>query len=252
MVTQWKTAQGKSADYRRFAETSWKKFAQVAVDEGRNQGAVVMRLVAPYATGAAADYQVVTFPARNPSLSGPDRAVGEAAAKKAGFASLQAYLDMTNGLASPVRSDWLNTFARVGTVQVGNFMRVARFMTPLDDRQAETEFLRDYALPLNTFRIKEGARGMVGWSVTRPMAMLTSNDEAGYSTSVSAIFKDSDSIWAGPGVVTEAELKAAAPTLTLQGYLNRNIRVNQSRKTVTTRIWEVVAMVGKAPQVTPQ
>ena len=251
MVTQWKTAQGKSADYRKFVETSWKKFAQVGVDDGRNVGAIVLRLIAPYATGAPADYQVVTFPAKNPNLAGPDRAVGEAAAKKAGFASLQAYLDMTNGIASPVKSDWLNTFARVGSVQAGNFMRVARYMTPADAIQAETEFLRDYALPLNTFRVKEGARGLVGWGVTRPMPMLMSTDEAGFTTSISAIFKDADSIWAGPGGVTEAEIKASAPTLTLQGYLNRNIRVNQSRKPVTTRIWEVVAMVGKAPQITP-
>jgi len=41
------TKDGKADDFRKFAETGWKKFAQAAVDEGVYQSAMVIRLTAP-------------------------------------------------------------------------------------------------------------------------------------------------------------------------------------------------------------
>src|SRR5262245_56346102 len=104
-----KSQPGKAADHRKFIEASWKKFSQAAVDEGVPHGAMALRLTAPYATGAASDFAVVSFPVKHPSLAPPDRAIGEARAKKAGFTNLQTYLDENATVSSPVKTEWLNS-----------------------------------------------------------------------------------------------------------------------------------------------
>jgi len=245
-----KSAPGKAADQRRFVETSWKKFTQVAVDEGRLQGAVVLRLTTPFAAGSAFDYATVSFPAKRPSFAGPDRATGEAQARKAGFASLQAYLDAGNSVSTAVRAEWLNTAMRIGAMQEGNYVRTTRQMVDQPYRQPQMEFFRDVMLKVNATGIKEGR--IVGWAVQTLPGAVMSADEAGFSQSVAIVYKDADAVWTPPGQMTEERLKKAIPSgLSLSAFVNRQRDLAEHRKNVGTRIWEVVSAVGKAPEIQP-
>ncbi len=249
-ITYRKAAPGKGADHRKFVETSWKKYMQAAVDEGGVQGAMALRLTAPYAAGSPHDWAVVVMPTKRPSLAGLDPAVAEAQAKKAGFANRQAYLDQGNALSSVVRAEWVNTAMRIGSIQAGNYIRASRYMAPQEHRAEQLEFLRDVALPLNSQAMKDGR--IVGWSVNTPVGALGGPNEAGFSTSIVVVLKDADSVWAGPAPVDEARIKQVFPSgMTLANYINRLNRVNDNRKPISTRMWEVVAMVGKAPEITP-
>jgi hypothetical protein len=250
-ITHRKAAPGKAVDQRKFVETSWKKFMQVAVDEGRLQGAMVLRLTAPYAAGAPSDWTVVTFPTKRPSLASPDRAVGEAQAKKAGFASLQAYLDLGNSLATVVKAEWANSTIRIGSMQAGNYIRSTRYMVEPDHRAEQMNFLRDVSMRLQAHTIKDGR--IVAWSVNTPLGALGGPNEAGYSHSVSVVFKDADSVLGGPGgPANEATFKQVFPTgMTFANFITQSNRINEHRKTISVRISEIVAVVGKIPEITP-
>jgi hypothetical protein len=130
------TKDGKADDFRKFAETGWKKFAQAAVDEGVYQSAMVIRLTAPFAAGAPANYAVVTFPAKRPSLAGPDPVVGERIAKRAGFSNLKAYIDGMNASSSVTGAEWLTTEASAGAGKAGNYILSWRWKVPQDEPPA--------------------------------------------------------------------------------------------------------------------
>lgn len=245
-----KTLPGKGADQRKFAETHWKKWTQALVDDGATQSAMVLRLTAPYAAGAPADYAIVTSPSKRPSLAQPDRNRFEALAKKAGFASVQAYLDMINANSSIVKTEWLNTAISLGNIQAGNYLRSARFMVDPDHMSEQMQWLQHEMVKLNTQNIKDGRN--VAWGVSTLHPMVTSSDEAGFNLSIFNVVKDADSMWNGPGQMTEERFKRAFPTgMNLSNYLNRQRSMNSHRKTISTRIWEVVAVVGNTPQITP-
>ena len=249
-VNYRKSLPGKAADQRKFAEGGWKKFWQALVDDGRSQGAVVMRLVQPYATGAPADWAVVSFGVKRPSFAPLDNASFEGPARKAGFANVQAYIDMQNASSSAVRAEWLSTTMRIGSVQAGNYMRGVRYMVPAEHRPAFNEWMRDVAMPMNANTIKAG-RG-VGWGVSVPPGVLGGADEAGYSHSVTFLVKDANGFDDGPYPVTEARMKDIfGSKMTLAQYLNRQNQMFNHVKTVSTRIWEIVAVVGKVPEINP-
>lgn len=249
-VAYRKAAPGKGADQRKFFETDWKKWTQALIDEGITQSAMALRLTAPYAGGAAFDYAVVTFPKNRPSLATPDQNRGDAIAKKAGFASLQAYQAMSNANSSAVRTEWLNTAMRLGNIQAGNYLRSARYMVEPDHMNAQMEYLRDVSLKVNTQSVNSGR--IVAWGVNTVPTMVMSSEEAGFNLSTYVVTKDADSMWNGPGGMNEARLKEIFPTgMSLANYLNRQRSVNSHRKSVSTRIWEVVAVVGKTPEISP-
>ena len=250
-ITYRKVAPNKGADQRKFAETTWKKFYQALVDDNRYHGAMIMRLTAPYATGAAADWAVVTFPVKAPSLAPLNVAIGEAAARKAGLANLQAYMDQQNAISASVRAEWLTTTVRTGSAQAGNYMRGTRYLVPSDKRAAFNDWMRDVALPLSTQAVKAGR--YTAWGVSTPSSLIHSVDEAGYSHSVSMIVKDAEGFVGGPYQVSEARLKEVfAGKMTITQYHNRQQQVFDDVKVVATKIWEIVAVVGKVPEVTPQ
>ncbi len=245
-----KTAPGKGADQRKFYETNWKKWAQAFVDDGLNHGAMVLRLTGPYTGGSAFDYATVTFPTKRPSLASPDRDRGEALAKKAGFANLQTYLDMGNALSAAVKTEWLTTAMRTGSIQAGNYLRSARYMVEQDHMGEQMRWLSDEIWKSNSQSIKTGST--VAWGVNTVPGMVMSSDEAGFNLSTYVVVKDADSMWNGPGQMTEARLKEIFPTgMSLSNYLTRQRTINNHRKSVSTRIWEVVAVVGKSPEITP-
>lgn len=250
VVNYRKVAPGKAADQRKFAEGAWKKFYQALVDDNRYHGAMTMRLTQPYATGASADWAIVVFPVQRPTLAPLDQAVGEAAARKAGFASLQAYQDMSNASSTAVRQEWLNTTMRIGSVQAGNYMRGVRYLVPLEHRAAFNEWMRDVAMPLNANTIKAG-KG-TGWGVSIVPGVIGTPDEAGYSHSVTFLVKDANGFDAGPNPVTEARMKEVfGDKMTMANYYNRQNQIFSHVKTVSTKIWEVVSVAGKVPTINP-
>jgi hypothetical protein len=243
-----KTEPGKAAEYRKFLETGWKKFAQAGVDDGSLKGGMVLRLTAPYVTGAPFDYVTASFPAGRPSVAPLLSPEMEARAKKAGFAGAQQYVDAHAALAKAVKSEWLTTNMRIGSIQAGNYMRTVRYATDWEDRNALMDFLREFTLPINAARLKDGG-SLVGFGVHSPA--MVSIEEAGYAASVSFIVKDAEAAMSGPGPMTEEQLRKAVPGRTYAGYLNRLNEMNRKRKPVVTRIYEVVATVGVMPAVTP-
>jgi hypothetical protein len=250
-VVYRKVAVGKGADQRKFAETTWKKFYQALVDDNRYHGAMIMRLTAPYATGAAADWATVLFPVKAPSLAPLETAPGEAAARKAGLANLQAYIDQQNGLSTAVRSEWLTTTMRTGAAQAGNYMRGVRYLVPVDKRGAMNDWMRDVSLPLNTQAVKAGR--YTAWGVTTPSSLIGGADEAGYSHSLATLVKDANGFDGGPYQVSEARLKEVfGNKMNISQYFTRQTAVFEGTKTVSTKIWEIVAVVGKVPEIAPQ
>ena len=77
-------------------------------------------------------------------------------------------------------------------------------------------------------------------------------DEAGFSISVSNVYKDSDALMAGGGGLNEEAFKKALPGKNYLTYTSETTRLlAEHSKIVTTRISEVVAMAGTPPKITP-
>ena len=139
---------------------------------------------------------------------------------------------------------------RAGSLQEGSYIRTARYMVADGQMAAQMDWLRDVLLPANTQSIKDGR--IVAWGVNTVPGMLMTGVEAGYNLSTYAVFKDPDLMWDGPGQMTEARLKQIFPAgMSLANYLTRQRAINDNRKPAGTRIWEVVAVVGKAPDIAP-
>jgi hypothetical protein len=86
-MTYIKSLPGKTEEYRKFLETDAVKLAQVGVDEGTVDAIYMLRVTAPYVTGADYDYVQVVWYKGLPKLSTTPRSVWDARSKKAGFAS---------------------------------------------------------------------------------------------------------------------------------------------------------------------
>jgi hypothetical protein len=173
--------------------------------------------------------------------------VWDARAKKAGFASYQAFLDKRNTLAEAVRSAWRTSYARLGDLHVGNYVRTYNIEVDSEFRQDELNFLETYTMALAKQRMAEGRE--VGWGLGRPAAATGSDSEAGFSFTVADVLKDSATLMAGPGTLTEDVFKKALPGKSFAAYEAELTRLNAHRKNVTTRIAEVVVLVGKLPVV---
>ena len=139
--------------------------------------------------------------------------------------------------------------ARIGDMKAGNYMRTATYQVEPEYRQDMAKFLQEYTMPLAQSRIGDGR--FVGWGVTRPAAAIMSDDEAGFSYSVSNVLKDGDTLLAGPGALTEEAFKKAVPGKSYATYLNDLNRLNAHRKITMTRIHEIVCVAGTPPTVTP-
>jgi hypothetical protein len=248
-VTYMKTLPGKAEAFRKFAETEMVKMGQMGVDEGILDAFYVTRLTAPYTTGSDYDFATVVWYKSRPSLTTPDRAVWEARAKKAGYSSYQQYLDKRDTLAKAVRSVWRTVTARLGDVHVGNYLRTANWQVEQEYRQQTLRFIEEYTIPLAKARIGDGRQQ--GFGVTRPAGVTGSDDEAGYSFSISNVLKDSETLMAGPGALTEEAFKKALPGKSYPAYLTESNRLAAHRKIVQTRISEVIALAGMPPAVNP-
>ena len=241
------TKDGKAEDFRKFAETGWKKFAQAAVDEGTYQSAMVIRLTAPFAAGAPANYAVVTFPTKRPSLAGPDPIVGERIAKRAGFSNLKAYVDALNASSSVVNAEWLTTEASAGAGRAGNYILSWRWKVPQDRQAEQVAFARDVSMPLRAQAIKDGK--LAGTGFMTPVSGFAGDD--GFNFFSYVILNDADAFWTGPQPVTEERLKQVFPNgMDFRTYMNRLHQINGDRKSEVMRAWEVVAAVGQAPEIT--
>ena len=240
------TKDGKADDFRKFAETGWKKFAQAAVDEGVYQSAMVIRLTAPFAAGAPANYAVVTFPAKRPSLAGPDPVVGERIAKRAGFSNLKAYIDGMNATSSIVSAEWLTTEASAGAGKAGNYILSWRWKVPQDRQADQVAFARDVSMPLRRQSIKDGK--LAGTGYMTPVSGLAGDDGHNFFSYV--ILNDANDFWTGPQQVNEERWKQIFPNgMDYRAYLNRLHQINAERKGEVMRAWEIVAAVGKAPEI---
>jgi hypothetical protein len=184
-----------------------------------------------------------------PPLAPIDMKVWEARAKKAGYTSYQQYLDKRDSLAKIVRSAWRLSVARLGEINVGNYMRSVAYQVEPDFRQEMARFLREYTAPLAQSAISDGR--YQGWGASRPAPVTGSDDEAGFSYSVSTVWKDSPTLMNGPTPMSEELFKKAVPGKTYAAYLNDVNRLNAHRKAATTRIYEVVSMAGAPPKVAP-
>jgi hypothetical protein len=137
----------------------------------------------------------------------------------------------------------------VGDLKVGNYVRTANYQVEPDFRADLLRFFEEYSMPIAKSRMTAG--GLQGWGVNHPATAIMSDDEAGFSFSVSSVLKDSDTLMAGPSAITEELLKKAVPGKTFAAYAAELLRLAAHYKIVTTRIGEVVAMVGTLPTVTP-
>ena len=139
--------------------------------------------------------------------------------------------------------------AHIGDMKAGNYMRTATYQVEQDYRQDMARFLQEYTMPIAQSRIGDGR--LVGWGVTQPAAAIMSDDEAGFSYSISNVPKESDTLLAGPGALTEEAFKKAVPGKSYPTYLNELNRLNDHRKVTRTRIHEIVCLAGTPPTVTP-
>lgn len=242
------TKPGKGAELRKFFETSWKRINEVRVENGDIAGAMVLRLTAPYSTGSKFQYAVVNFPNKHPSLAPGQAGAMDPIAKKAGFSGMREYLDALGALSSSVHSDWLSTIMRMGNVQAGNYIRSVRHMVEDDHMGEQMRWNREVMQKVYNQRMKEGK--IVAWGFTTNHGMLHGAEEVGYNLGSMVAVKDADTLWEGPGRMTEARLKEIFPTgMSLGGYLNGQREINEHRKRVGTAIWEVVAVAGKMKEV---
>lgn len=248
-LTYYQTLPGKAAEFRKFAETDLAKMGQIGVDEGVLDAYYILLLTAPYSVGSDYNYVQAVWYKNRPSLAPLDMKVWEARAQKAGFASYQQYIDKRDSMSKAVRSAWRTTVARIGAIHAGNYLRSAAYQVEPDFREEMAQFLQEYTMPIAQARIDGGS--LQGWGVTRPAAATMSDDEAGFSYSVFNVLKDSDTLMAGPGALTEEGFKKAVPGKTYAAYLNALNRLNAHRKVVMTRIYEVVTVAGTPPKVTP-
>lgn len=244
-MTQYRTEPGKSRDFRKWIETTWVKFAQAAMDDGQNNGAMMVRLTMPFTTNAPADYAVITFPKGRPSVGPLDWTRADARAKKAGYQGYQQMLDQVQPMAKAVRTDWMMFGTRVGTIQAGNYLRTMRYMVPQSHQRAVTQFLREYSTPLNTAAVKEGR--IQGFGIGYP-AMVTP-EEAGWTYSLSVIHKDAATAMEGPAPMSEEWFKKTMPGKSYFNYVRQMDDMMELRKPVTTRLYEVIAIVGAPPQL---
>jgi hypothetical protein len=91
-----------------------------------------------------------------------------------------------------------------------------------------------------------------GWGVTRPAAAIISNDEADFSFNVVNILKDADTLWKGPGGDQRGVLQEGSSQQELCELTWPNQTAWQhTARIVATRIFEIVALAGSPPKVTP-
>jgi hypothetical protein len=245
-----KTLPGKAEAFRKFAETDMVKMGQMGVDDGNLDAYYVLRLTAPYTAGSDYDYIQAVWYKKQPSLAPLDRKVWEERARKAGYASYQQYLDKRDSMAKVVRAAWRTAPMRIGDMKTGNYMRTVTYQVDREFRTDVARFYREYTMPLAQGRINDSR--IVGWGMTVPAAVVTSEDEAGFSMSVSNTFKDSDTLMSGPAAPSEEAFKKALPGKSYTTYTSELARLLTAHsKVVTTRISEVVAMAGTPPKITP-
>jgi len=247
--TYYQTLPGKAEAFRKFIETDMLKFGQMGVDEKNIDAYYVLRLTAPYTASSDYNFAQVVWYKNRPSLAPLDRKVWDARAKKAGYTDYQQYLDKRDTMAKVVRTTWRTSLSRIGEIHAGNYIRSANYQVDADHRNEMARFLREYTMPIAQYRI--GSGGLLGWGVSRPAAAVMSDDEAGFSFSVSNVLKDGETLLAGPGALTEEVFKKAVPGKTYATYLNELNLLNVHRKITMTRIHEVVVLAGNPPQVTP-
>jgi hypothetical protein len=248
-VTYLKTLPGKADAFRKFAETEMVKMGQMGIDDGVLDAYYVTRLTAPYTTASDYDFSTVVWYKNRPSLATPDRATFDARAKKLGYSSYQQYLDKRDSFAKPVRTAWRTVIARIGDVRVGSYLRTANWQVEPEYRQDTLRFIEEYTMPLAKARIGDGRAQ--GWGLTRPAAVTGSDDEAGFSFSISNVLKDSDALMSGPGPLTEEIFKKTLPDKSYPAYLSESNRLLAHRKIVQTRISEIVALAGQPPAIKP-
>ncbi len=248
-LTYYQTLPGKATDFRKFAETEMVKMGQSGVDEGNIDAYYILRLTAPYSAGSEFNYAQIVWYKNPPSLAPLDMKLWDARAKKAGFASYQQYLDKRDSMAKTVKTLWRTSTARIGEVRAGNYMRSVNYQVDPDYRTQMAQFLQDYTMPIAQYRMSAGNER--GWGVTRPATAIMSDDEAGYSFSVSVVWKDAEVLMTGPGALTEEAFKKAVPGKTYAAYMAQLNLLNAHRKAVMTRIYEVVTVAGAPPKITP-
>jgi hypothetical protein len=135
------------------------------------------------------------------------------------------------------------TEVSVGTAPVGSFVRVAQFEIPEAHRAAVRAYHREYTIPMNTARVKQGT--LLGWSVVTPAVI--SDEEAGWSETTSVVSKSGAGLIAGPAPMTEETFKTLAPGKNFAEYIRRTQLNNSVRTRVRTRLYEVIAAVGTVP-----
>jgi hypothetical protein len=246
-VTYIKAKQGKTADYLNFVKTDGLKMAQAAMDEGHTAASYMLRLAGPSALGSDYNFAQVIWFKGNPSFDAVQRSTQEARAKKAGFTSYQAYLDKRDALSTGVRSSLRTAVIREGEIHVGNYVRTVAVKFDPEFRTDGLRFIQEFTDPLSRSRMSKGQ--IVGFSVNRPAAVAGSLEEAGYDYNLSTAFKDSDALMAGGVALTEAMFKEVFPTKSYPAYLAELNRLAPHRHNLTTRILEVVTMVGTVPTV---
>ncbi len=247
-ITYMQTLPGKGDEFRKFAETTLVKLGQSGVDDGVLESYYIARLTAPYTTGSDYNYVQAVWYKNAPSLAPLDRNVWDARVRKVGFTNYDQYVDKRESLAKTVRTQYRTVSWRIGNLRVGNYMRAASWQVEPDYRQETAQFIQEYMLPLAQARVNDGASE--GWGVTRPAAAVMSNDEAGFSFSVVNVLKDADTLWKGPGTMSEEFFKKALPAKNYATYLAEANRLAAHRKIVATRVFEIVALAGTPPKVT--
>jgi hypothetical protein len=234
---------GKQAEHRQLLTTAWLKSSEHAVKAGELHGALVLRLTGPGTAGSDYDFVTVVYPVKTPDLTQAPRDVLEARAKAAGFADRAAYQAALRGAGRAVRSAMNVLQVTVGTVPVGSFVRVAQFEIPREHRAAVRAYHREYTIPMNTARVKQGT--LLAWSVVTPAVI--SDEEAGWTETTSVVAKSGAGLITGPAPMTEETFRTLAPGKNYAEYIRRTQENNAVRRRVRTRLYEVIGAVGTVP-----
>jgi len=236
MVTFHKVAPENVDAFVAFVKDQGKKVAEARIAGGGIKGWSLLKLTAPYATGADANYAIATYSTSYPNLDPSDSEVG-AVFQKAGVNRAE-YRKKARSLSTPVSQQIARTVLRVGpSAEIGDFIRVD-YHSAAQNRTGELIEIEEQVYAPMFKSLIEEAKGPRTWSLSMPVLPLAT--EAEYSFYTTQIYKDNAALGRGLGLSQEVFRKVHPG----RNYMNTMQRVRELDNIVKVRIYRVLDMTG--------
>lgn len=236
MVTFHKVAPENVDAFVALMKGDGKKVAQARIASGGIKGWSLLKVTAPYAIGADANYAAVTYSSSYPNLDPSDAEIADVF-QKAGV-NRQEYGKKLRQLSTRVSQQISRTILRVGpSAEIGDFIKVDYHLAP-HNRSAELiDIEQNVYAPMFKTVIDEG-KGPRTWSLSTPVLPLAS--ESGFSFYTTQIFKDNAALGRGLGLGQDL-FRKVHPN---RNYMSTMQHVRELDSIVKVRIYRVLDMAG--------